>query len=223
MLLSLLVASVTFRAVPLPTQTSAIHEKNFHSMGGSNGNMTAAPRDDDFQLAFRESLGFFDDIPAHEWQRMKDITKGRVHHSKGAFRRNARGTPRYYAANWDPDFSCRFLENSLGQSRADGHKWVCDPHRLAKKEDCLVYSIGSNGNFVFEEDLQRQLPNCEIRVFDPTDYSHKMQESGLNKSNYHVWGLKPTHGEVIRLESSWKRRKDFKTLTFSPSRRPSRV
>jgi hypothetical protein len=59
------------------------------------------------------------------------------------------------------------FEESIGQLSADGHKWVCDPHRLATKDDCLVYSFGSNGNFYFEQHLHSVAPNCEIHVFDP--------------------------------------------------------
>ena len=48
----------------------------------SSRSIASGTERDDFQLAFRESLGFFDDISAVNWQRMKNISKGRVHHSK---------------------------------------------------------------------------------------------------------------------------------------------
>jgi hypothetical protein len=123
----------------------------------------------DFQLAYRESLGFFDDITTAHWRKLKTMTKSRVHHSSGYHRKTPKD-PTFYQTNWDPDFSC-LLEDSIGQLSADGHKWVCDPHRLATKDDCLVYSFGSNGNFFFEQHLQSVAPNCEIHVFDPKDYS----------------------------------------------------
>mmetsp|Transcript_10448 Transcript_10448/g.14961 ORF Transcript_10448/g.14961 Transcript_10448/m.14961 type:complete len:196 (-) Transcript_10448:205-792(-) len=70
----------------------------------------------------------------------------------------------------------------------EGHKWVCDPHRL--RQDCLVYSFGSNGNFRFEHHLSQLAPHCEIHVFDPTDFRQKM---GSLKAHYHAWGLKPSY------------------------------
>jgi Methyltransferase domain len=182
----------------LSTKSSTVDEK-------TNGNAVS----DDFTLAFRESLGFFTDIPAHEWQMLKTISKDRVHHANG----NSYPVKQtYYQRNWDPDFSCRF-ENSIGQTEGDGHKWVCDPHRLADKKGCLIYSIGSNGQFEFEVDLQRLLPNCEIHIFDPTDYSQAMSEQGLNGANYHAWGLEPSYGKPV------KRSRRFKKLKFMSLRK----
>ena len=161
-----------------------------------------APGGDDFQLALRESLGFFDDIPVHAWQRMKNITKEHVYHSKKHHSDDKMKEQIYFASNWDPDFSCQF-QVSMGQTESDGHKWVCDPHRLEEKDDCLIFSVGSNAQFEFEIDLQRHLPNCEIHIFDPTDYSKEMWENGLNGTNYHAWGLQSekSQGYETLLES----------------------
>ena len=172
--LSLLVAYFFLSLIPKVTNTSISTE------------VARVPRGDDFQLALEESLGFFADTPAHEWQRMKNITRGRVYHSRPLGKADKPTV--YFASNWDPDFSCRF-EESIGQTLSDGHKWVCDPHRLEVKEDCLVFSIGSNGNFAFEMDIQSHLPNYEIHTFDFTDYSKGMWENGLNGTNFHAWGL----------------------------------
>ncbi|KAI2489284.1 methyltransferase domain-containing protein [Fragilaria crotonensis] len=201
-LLTFLFASVVFRTTPSATKRKTIAEQNDgdkEEKGSSQSKKAEVPRlDDDFQLALRESLGFFDDIPAHAWQRMKAITSASQPYQNRLNGSNDTAT-RYYAANWDPNFSCQF-EISIGQVNTDAHKWVCDPHRIAKKRECLVYSIGSNGNFAFELDLQRQLPNCEIHVFDPTDYSQQMEQSGLDRSNYHSWGLKSSYGKPMTVK-----------------------
>ena len=54
----------------------------------------------------------------------------------------------------------------------DGAKWVCDAELIKEKSDkegngapCLVYSFGSNGNFVFEQEIIEQL-RCEVHIFD---------------------------------------------------------
>jgi hypothetical protein len=178
----------------------------------------------DFQLAYRESLGFFDDITTAHWQKLKDITKSKFHHASG-YHPHTPNDPTYYQTNWDPDFSCLF-EESIGQLNADGHKWVCDPHRLATKhDDCLVYSFGSNGNFFFEQHLHGVAPNCEIHVFDPKDYADEMNGAGLNGSNFHVWGLKASYeNDKKEIKTSYSEEFDTKLqgLTFKSLPRQSR-
>ena len=124
----------------------------------------------------------------------------------------------YYQQNWDPDFSCP-AEDKLG-AMGDGHKWVCDPHRIAAQKDCLIYSVGSNGDFGFERAIQNILPNCEIHVFDFTDFSSWIP-SGL-KVDYHAWGLKPVHDENIPVTESapfaqntlWRSQPELNWKTF---------
>jgi len=175
--------------------------QSYEAEGSSFNGIAMVPRgaQSDFQLALHESLGFFNDIPARKWKIKKSSSKQLVYeHSKTA----ASGTEddisaqMYYERNWDPEFSCSF-EASIGVAGSDGEKWVCDPHRLTDRKDCLVYSIGSNGNFDFEEDLHRRLPNCEIHIFDPTDHSQAMWNRGLDGSNFHAWGLESSYGQPI--------------------------
>jgi hypothetical protein len=61
-----------------------------------------------FSIAYRESLGFFDDIPEEDWELMRNITLGRVNNDNPLnplLRRLV--APEWYQKNWDPDFSCR--------------------------------------------------------------------------------------------------------------------
>ncbi|CAF4563524.1 unnamed protein product [Rotaria socialis] len=53
----------------------------------------------------------------------------------------------------------------------DGGKWVCDPYQLKFRFDCLVYSVGSNGDFGFETDMKKTMPHCEIHTFDQNEYT----------------------------------------------------
>jgi Methyltransferase domain len=53
---------------------------------------------------------------------------------------------------------------------------------------CLIYSIGSNGDYSFEEGLVNTVGKiCEIHIFDPGNY----EKPGLAANNmyYHPWGL----------------------------------
>jgi hypothetical protein len=143
------------------------------------------------KLAAHESLGFFQDISEKDWLLRKQITNSAAHHPpRGAKKRNKNKSPAawYYQSNWNEDFSC-FYEVAVGGT-TDGHKYVCDPHRFPK--DCLVYSVGSNKQFMFESSLLDLAPHCEIHIFDPTDYESAMKSQGV-KASYHSWGLKSSY------------------------------
>ena len=69
----------------------------------------------------------------------------------------------------------------------DGPKWICDPHRIHKK-NCLVYSIGSNNKFEFEQSVLDEIsPDCEIHTFDPTIGEHPSRKPA--KVNFHPIGI----------------------------------
>ena len=90
--------------------------------------------------------------------------------------------------HWEPVFTCQH-ERRVGRW-GDGGKWVCDPHRITKnKQSCLVYSVGSENDFSFEEGVWLDVsPECEIHTFDPTIGE---QPSNLSAGNihFHPWGL----------------------------------
>lgn len=127
------------------------------------------------ELAAKESVGFFSDIPDTTWKRRKRrfrLTQPNYENT------NDRLSNRFWANNFEPEFTCpdEFRIGKLG----DGGKWVCDPQRIPNdtgtqsKENtstesgsCIVYSIGSNGNFMFEKGiLEHVSPSCEIHTFD---------------------------------------------------------
>ena len=86
----------------------------------------------------------------------------------------------------------------------DGGKWVCDPHRVANKgKDCLVYSVGSNGDFSFEEHIFKDIsPRCEIHTFDMSPKYASMAPDGVK---YHAWGISDeTRGEFKSFEDTIK-------------------
>lgn len=58
----------------------------------------------------------------------------------------------------------------IGGEEGDGSKFICGltdiPQSLAQdKPKCTVYSLGSNGNYLFEEDVIARTP-CNIEIFD---------------------------------------------------------
>ena len=89
----------------------------------------------------------------------------------------------FFQRNWEPSLSCTALAR-VG-CPGDGGKWVCDPHRYLGAH-CLVYSIGSNDEFSFEEAVHHYNPSCEIHTFDP------VASQPVNKPSYvhfHPWGM----------------------------------
>lgn len=56
----------------------------------------------------------------------------------------------------------------LGDINRDGYKVYCPD--MVPKEGCLVYSLGSNGNFDFENAVHERYPQCEIHTFDQLDF-----------------------------------------------------
>ena len=165
----------------------------------------------DFKLAYDQSFGFFDDISSDHWRIYQQIVSEYIPHKNPADPRefvpghSVRkqswfNSPRaFYQTNYEPNFSCAFERRIGGNGNGDGPKWVCDPHRLKRisqqrklqnKGGCLVYSIGSNGDYQFESGLQTMLGSpdiCEIHIFDFGDFEEKMPK-GLNL-HYHRWGI----------------------------------
>lgn len=110
------------------------------------------------ELSRVESDDFFCEID-DDWQRRKELFQ--IQHQRNHFRDTKF---LFFQDNYEPTFSCRF-EQRLGNN-GDGGKWICDVYQLRTRSKCLVYSFGSNGEFSFENETKRVLPNCEIHTFD---------------------------------------------------------
>lgn len=123
------------------------------------------------QLALQESFGLFD-YPEELWRRQKRVVarqSGRL--SKVSSPSHG---PAFFQENWEPVISC-LLEERLGKP-GDGGKWVCNAEALASHESCVVYSVGSNGDFSFEAGIHEINPLCEIHTFDHTVAIEVMQK-----------------------------------------------
>jgi hypothetical protein len=122
-----------------------------------------------FHLAYRESLGFFDDISESHWklQQQRARSDGLFQNPDAPEPTESSSIALWMLNNVDPIFTCPHMHRVGG--RGDGPKWVCDPHRLRQQTDCLVYSIGSAGNYMFEDGLVAIVghKHCEFHVFDP--------------------------------------------------------
>ena len=91
----------------------------------------------------------------------------------------------WYQENAEPAYTC-LLEERIGPD-GDGGKWVCDPEKLRHSTECIVYSVGSNNDFRFEEAILKDISSsCEVHVFDHTVTDPKNVPPGVN---FHPWGL----------------------------------
>jgi len=158
------------------------------------------------QLAAKESLGFFTDVPDHAWQRHKkrfQLTQPNYSQNKAEIDRLSRYSNHFWAENFEPEFTCphEFRLGKLG----DGGKWVCDPYRILAdtgngkdaEGKCLVYSVGSNGNFDFEvEALKHVSPDCEIHTFDAMKQGRRKDFAAIAEKiqgiTFHHTGVGPT-------------------------------
>lgn len=166
-----------------------------------------------FEKAKTESFGFFYDIDDNKWNLLKEIFLNHENHKfpEKPLTHNPSYDKRkmsyfnseqaWYQSNYEPNFSCQFEKRIGWNMNGDGPKWICDPHRIKylamKKKNknpnhpgCVIYSIGSNGDFSFEMGLQKELGvgTCEYHIFDMGDYESKMPKE-LERAFYHQWGL----------------------------------
>jgi len=70
----------------------------------------------------------------------------------------------YIEPLWDCEVKDRVGRSPFG----DGPKFMCDAEFSLKDPDCLVYSIGSNGDRSFEEAVLAINPQCEVHTLDCT-------------------------------------------------------
>eukprot|EP01083_Nonionella_stella_P203132 741476_1 len=93
----------------------------------------------------------------------------------------------HYDANWP----CLWGETVIGSS-GDGLKWGCGVELLnltKKTQECIVYSLGSNNDWSFEEGIFELVPHCKIFTFDPTIKTAHIPERIANQVEFRKWGL----------------------------------
>eukprot|EP00934_Nitzschia_sp_Nitz4_P007124 Nitzschia sp. Nitz4//scaffold57_size113557//67197//68502//NITZ4_003997-RA/size113557-snap-gene-0.54-mRNA-1//-1//CDS//3329554864//7114//frame0 len=141
-------------------------------------------------LGAAQSFGFFNDISNDQWRVAQAI------HAKSFpnyFRLSSSVANLWYNSNFHPEFTCPMMQRVPIEQKYDGAKWVCDPLRLSNKTDCLVYSVGSNGDPSFEEGVRKQIgTHCEIHTFDINSKNSRKGDFAkiLNGiSTFHPWGL----------------------------------
>lgn len=125
-------------------------------------------------LASRHSFGFFDDISDLMWSRMqKRVLANSWYFNPFHPLENIDQAGKWIERNMLPNFNCPHRER-VGSKVHEGSKFVCNVDRLVRddKPDCLIYSIGSAGDFKFEDAIATiHHQKCEIHVFDPANWT----------------------------------------------------
>jgi len=96
----------------------------------------------------------------------------------------------FWQTHYEPSFSC-LLEERIGY-QGEGGKWVCDPSKIRAQETCLVYSIGSHGQYDFEEAVHNSISSkCEIHTVDMKPWNEYTKHAPPGYVTYHVNKIGP--------------------------------
>lgn len=179
-----------------------------------------------YEIGKKHSYGFFQNIPDTEWKKFYQQPAVSAQHYSNLTDPNYRKEdPAWWIFfNWDPYFNCPHLLKVGGLG--DGPKWTCDPENVSrvaaerrkmkgsfKKDpaDCLIYSVGSNGNYRFEDGLYELLAAdgtiCEVHIFDPGEYDRP--ENVEKNMHYHNWGLKSSYSDKYQPKANRGRGKYY--------------
>jgi len=167
-------------------------------------------------MASRESGGFMDDVTDEDWKlrKLRHIRQMCVQAAGmtscpdsmvpyeaecvpgcAAARYNADcSANKFWQVHYEPSFSCAH-ERRIGLI-GEGGKWVCNPEKIRANivagKPCLVYSIGSNGQYDFEESVHNDVsPECEIHTIDMNDWSHYTSTAPPEYVSYHTFTVGP--------------------------------
>jgi len=151
----------------------------------------------DRYLAFRESEGFFEE-PTPVWRFRKHVHFHQMCAQAAAMRHQpdyTKNTQDFYQAYYEPSFNCEF-EQRIGKYY-DGGKWVCDPQKIFSQtqdgKPCLVYSIGSAGDYSFEQAVTASISaKCEIHTIDMNPWSSYTQTPPPSNVHYHIYKIGKT-------------------------------
>ncbi|XP_046545050.1 probable methyltransferase-like protein 24 isoform X2 [Haliotis rubra] len=97
---------------------------------------------------------------------------------------------------------CRNI-NRLGKL-TDGGWEVCHDQRYRPPSECLVYSVGINNDFSFDDAIAREY-GCEVHSFDPSMKTKSYRRS--EKVSFHQIGISDTDVHIPEGQTGWEMRK----------------
>jgi len=106
-----------------------------------------------------------------------------------------------------PTWRCRteeiIGENVMNAYPTDGPKWICTELIPLPPQECLVLSLGIDGEVSFDLMLKKRYPHCEIHAFDLLDVAPSIQDqlnkAGIISHKHIVSGLNETLKTIGKL------------------------
>ncbi|CAE7328701.1 Mettl24 [Symbiodinium natans] len=112
----------------------------------------------------------------------------------------------------EPHYPCLWTLDKYpsARQRHEGGKWTCGLPEMASRapggpEECVVYSVGSDGNDEFEKRVRSLTQQaCQIHIFDPTVSGRGLERMKGWGSSFHTVGLGTVDG-VVSLRTGGRR------------------
>lgn len=144
------------------------------------------------RLSMIESDGFFDE-PDRLWTMRKQRHMHQMYMEKRLMKTCGDGVhcegQAFWQVHYEPSLRCLAEERV---ANAGGDQWICDPSRLRAKQKCLVYSIGSHGQYDFEKGVNEKIsPKCEIHSIDMEPWANYTDQAPPKYVSYHAKKIGP--------------------------------
>lgn len=163
-----------------------------HESANANANtITTSSNSTSNNLALKQSYGLLKNIPNAQWEKVRTDTKQRSWYANPDNPLDRiEETVWWNANNLLPTFDCPQMGRIGGTAdNKEGTKFMCAPENFNHRGDCLIYSIGSAGDFKWEDAVaELHSQQCEIHIFDPADWSRPGDAENKN-IHYHSWGI----------------------------------
>lgn len=148
---------------------------------------------------------------AADFERREELYRRNVEQQRRF--RDSVSLAQYRASNtmwylYEPAFPCPFPER-IGEM-GDHAKWLCNvDDTVPQDETCVSLNFGLGDDVVFERELRKRRPNCEMHGFDPTPAMKGLMEQSAKTigMTYHELALcgKPSSTVVIApFTQHWK-------------------
>ena len=97
---------------------------------------------------------------------------------------------------WKPAVASSCPGAARSQAVSNGARSICALSAHAKRPDCVIFSVGSHGDFAFENHLLERTSHCEMHTFDCTMGSKWAATRKMKpRLTFHPWCLAAQSGQ----------------------------
>jgi len=168
-----------------------------------------------------DTFGLINDVSPEDWERIRQkALSSSWYANPDDPLEKANETTYWNSVNMIPNFDCPYVEQ-VGTNQKGESKYVCNPERVyydGKPGGCLIYSIGSAGDFRFEDAMyEMHGGKCEIHVFDPAKAFEREGDVENKNIHYHAWGFLSSYDDSASVV--WPKGRGGEFITFHESLR----